>query len=300
MIATIKAKGNDAIYQYEREFSNNSLKNFSVTAQEYTTVNQLSLVQKQAIKYAYNSIHQFALLQKPRNIVLKNNTKKLIRTFKPIENVGIYVPGGSAPLVSTLLMTGTLAKIAGCKNIVVCTPLSNNKKINPAILYAAKLIGINKIYKIGGVQAICAMGFGLANVQQVNKIFGPGNQYVAEAKKQIVQIVKGLAIDLPAGPSEVMVIADQSANPIFSAADLLAQAEHIGGRAILLTNNQQFAQAVIENINRQKQVLSKQSQKFINANYIDIIVVKNIGNAIAIANQYAPEHLMLQIEKPEQ
>jgi histidinol dehydrogenase len=295
MIDKIRKNGDQAIYQYEQKFSNNKLTNLLVKKSEYQTIEQLSQAQKCAIKFAYNNIRQFALLQKPRDIILKNKDKKLTRIFKPITNVGIYVPGGSAPLVSTLLMTGTLAKIAGCKNIIVCTPVNKKQRIDPAILYAAKLIGINRIYKIGGVQAICAMGFGLVNIPQVNKIFGPGNQYVAEAKRQICQIVKGLAIDLPAGPSEVMIIADDSANPKFTAADLLAQAEHIGGRAILLTPSVQLGNVIIKMIEQQKQQLSKQSQNFINQNYIDIIIVNNISSAFNIANQYAPEHLMLQI-----
>jgi histidinol dehydrogenase len=175
MINEISTDGEKALFKYEKMFGNNS-KTFLVSELEMTEGNKISAIQKRSIKYAYNNIKQFYGKQVPKKVVIKNKFKTLEKVYVPITNVGLYIPGGTCPLVSTILMTGTLAQIAKCKNVVMCTPTDKDGNINQAILYAAKLVGINKIFKIGGVQAICAMGYGIGGVPKVNKIFGPGNQ----------------------------------------------------------------------------------------------------------------------------
>ena len=234
------------------------------------------------------------LLQKPVKI---ETTKGVVcwRESRPIENVGLYIPGGSAPLFSTVLMLATPAAIAGCKRVVLCTPTNAEGKINPAILYSAALCGVTEIYKVGGAQAIAAMAYGTETIQAVNKIFGPGNRYVTAAK-QLVQN-EGVAIDMPAGPSEVMVVADDTAIPAFVAADLLSQAEHGPDSQVILVA---FEESIIKKV--QKEVIAQLAllpRKEVAAIALDnskIILVKKEDEAIAIINQYAPEHLILAVK----
>jgi histidinol dehydrogenase len=254
---------------------------------------------KKSIEFAYKNIKNFHEKEIPNDIFLEDEGKKLWRKYVPIQNVGIYIPGGTAPLVSTSLMTLVPAIVAGCPNIVVCTPPGKDNKINPAILHVLKICGLKKVYKIGGAQAIAAMAFGTESVPKVSKIFGPGNQYVMEAKIQVSCDVNGASLDMPAGPSEVLVIADKTANPIFTASDLLAQAEHIGGRAILLTTDNDFANKV--EIEIENQVANLKNSQFLkdNLEYLTILSVDSLDKCFDISNKYAPEHLILQIENAE-
>jgi histidinol dehydrogenase len=209
-----------------------------------------------------------------------------------IEKVGLYVPGGTAPLFSTVLMLGIPAKLAGCKKIVLCTPCSKDGEVHPAILFSAQLIGINKIYKIGGAQAIAAMAYGTESIEAVSKIFGPGNQYVTIAK-QLVQM-QGISIDMPAGPSEVCVIADETANASFVAADLLSQAEHgVDSQVLLVSNKEEVVKEIQDELERQLERLPRKeiAQKALNNS--KAIVLENSNDAIGLVNEYASEHLII-------
>ena len=215
-----------------------------------------------------------------------------------IEKVGLYIPGGTAPLFSTVLMLAIPAKIAGCKKIILCSPPNREGKIHPAILYAAKLIGIHHIYKLGGSQAIAAMTFGTETVPQVYKIFGPGNQYVMAAKQLALKY--GVAIDMPAGPSEVAVIADKSANPAFVAADLLSQAEHGNdSQVILFTNDKDLLNNTEKEVQQQLEVLSRSNFASHALSHSKLILVDNLDTAIEMSNAYAPEHLIIHTPQPE-
>ena len=212
-----------------------------------------------------------------------------------IEKVGLYIPGGTAPLFSTVLMLATPAKIAGCKEIVLCTPPGRDGKVNPAILVAARIAGVSKIFKAGGVQAIGAMAYGTESVPKVYKIFGPGNQYVMAAKQQVS--LHDVAIDMPAGPSEVCVIADQHANIEFVAADLLSQAEHgIDSQVFLITTSEQVILDVQAEVNRQLDLLPRKEMAAKSLDNSRLVLVKNMQEAIDLSNAYAPEHLILQVK----
>ena len=212
-----------------------------------------------------------------------------------IENVGLYIPGGTAPLFSTVLMLATPAKIAGCKNIVLCSPPNKEGKLHPAILVAARIAGVNRIYKIGGVQAIGAMAYGTESVPKVSKIFGPGNQFVTAAKQEVS--LHDVAIDMPAGPSEVAVMADESANAEFVAADLLSQAEHgVDSQAVMFTDSKQLAEDVSNEVERQLALLPRKDIAAQSLQYSRIIVVNNLEEVIDITNEYAPEHLILAMK----
>ena len=212
-----------------------------------------------------------------------------------IEKVGLYIPGGTAPLFSTVLMLATPAKIAGCKEIVLCTPPGRDGKVNPAILVAARIAGVSKIFKAGGVQAIGAMAYGTESVPKVYKIFGPGNQYVMAAKQQVS--LHDVAIDMPAGPSEVCVIADQYANIEFVAADLLSQAEHgIDSQVFLITTSEQVILDVQAEVNRQLDLLPRKEMAAKSLDNSRLVLVKNMQEAIDLSNAYAPEHLILQVK----
>jgi histidinol dehydrogenase len=215
-----------------------------------------------------------------------------------IEKVGLYIPGGSAPLFSTILMLGVPAQIAGCKEMVLCSPPNKSGELHPAILFAAQLVGITKIYKIGGVQAIAAMAYGTQTVPQVYKIFGPGNQYVTCAKQLVQQ--QGIAIDMPAGPSEVCVLADATANPVFVAADLLSQAEHgADSQVLLVTDSQEIANLVQIELTNQLEKLSRKELATKALNNSTCILIKDITEGIELVNAYAAEHLIIACENPE-
>ena len=299
ILTDIKNNGDVAVKKYVSKFDKVDLTDFLVSETEIQEAeNQLDTKLKRAILTAKKNIEKFHKKQiaKPE-VVETMRGVKCWRKSVGIERVGLYIPGGTAPLFSTVLMLGIPAKLAGCKKIVLCSPPTGGT-IHPAILFAAKTVGITKIFKLGGVQAIGAMAYGTETVPQVYKIFGPGNQYVVAAK-QVIN-TEGVAIDMPAGPSEVMVIADETANPIFVAADLLSQAEHgSDSQVVLLAYSEQIVSEVLKEIDNQCLTLPR----------VDIIkqalensvaiVVKNDAEAMAIANYYAPEHLILSVKNAD-
>ncbi len=250
----------------------------------------------EAIKLAKNNIYKFHNSQK--TVLQKIETSKGIQCWQksiPIEKVGLYIPGGTAPLLSTVLMLAIPAKIAGCNEVILCSPPDKNGNIHPAILYAANICGVNKIYKAGGAQAIAAMAYGTNEIPSVYKIFGPGNQFVTIAKQMIS--IEGIAIDMPAGPSELLVVADKNANADFVAADLLSQAEHgTDSQVIFITNNETLLQNVLKALNFQLQDLPRKiiAKECLKNSYA--IIVNSIDEAIDFSNAYAPEHLILNID----
>lgn len=296
----IKNEKDKALINYTKKFDKANLTDIKVSSDEINTaIASVSEELRQAIQMAASNIEKFHASQKEsKNIIETAEGVNCWREARPIENVGIYIPGGSAPLFSTVLMLGIPAQLAGCKNITLCTPPDENGNINPAILYTANLIGIKNIYKAGGIQAIGAMTFGTETIEKADKIFGPGNQYVTAAK-QVAQNF-GVAIDIPAGPSEVLVIADTTANPEFVAADLLSQAEHgADSQVILLTTNENILQQTLTQIESQLTQLPRKSiasQALLQSRGI---VLGSIEECIAFSNLYAPEHLILAIENTE-
>ncbi|OPB87263.1 histidinol dehydrogenase [Elizabethkingia occulta] len=296
----IKNEKDKALIDYTKKFDKADLTNIRVTADEIeTAIASVSEELKQAIQIAASNIEKFHASQKEnKNIIETTEGVNCWREVRPIENIGIYIPGGSAPLFSTVLMLGIPARLAGCKSITLCTPPDKNGNINPAILYTANLIGIKNIYKVGGIQAIGAMTFGTETIEKADKIFGPGNQYVTAAK-QVAQNF-GVAIDMPAGPSEVLIIADTTSNPEFVAADLLSQAEHgSDSQVILLTTDENILQQTLSQIENQLTQLPRKSiasQALLQSRGA---VLNSIEECIAFSNLYAPEHLILAMESAE-
>ncbi len=295
VLADVKRRGDDAVKGYELKFDHVDLPDLAVSEAEMNEAEKLvSTELKAAIMIAHHNIQAFHETQKFRG--KKIETQPGVTCWQKsiaIEKVGLYIPGGTAPLFSTVLMLATPAKIAGCQEIVLCTPPGRDGKVNPAILVAARIAGVSKIFKAGGVQAIGAMAYGTASIPKVYKIFGPGNQYVMAAKQQVS--LHDVAIDMPAGPSEVCVIADEEANIKFIAADLLSQAEHGGdSQVLLITDSKQLVLDVQAELNRQ---LQKLPRKEIAAKALDnsrLVLVKDLQEAIDLSNAYAPEHLIIQ------
>ena len=301
IIDEVRVKGDTALFEFTKQFDKVNLK--TIALDENIKANAEALLSsplKAAIQLAKGNIEKFhqAQLQKMDRIETMPGVW-CWRKSVGIETVGIYIPGGTAPLFSTVLMLGIPAKIAGCKNIILCTPPNNDKgEIHPAIIYAAALVGVTHIYTIGGVQAIAAMAYGTETVPKVNKIFGPGNQYVTAAKQLVQQ--NGVAIDMPAGPSEVCVWADDSAIPAFVAADLLSQAEHgVDSQVLLVASNE----SVVANVQVELELqLAQLSRKELAAKALEnskAIILNNTSEALLLVNQYAPEHLILSIENAE-
>jgi histidinol dehydrogenase len=296
----VKEKGDKAVRKYTKEFDKVSLKKLAVTEKEIKNAETLlSPELKNAIQQAKSNIEKFHQAQV--ETIAEIDTMPGISCWRKsvgIEKVGIYIPGGSAPLFSTVLMLAIPATIAGCKEIVLCTPPSKDGSIHPAILYAANLCGVTKIFKAGGVQAIGAMAYGTETIPKVFKIFGPGNQYVTAAK-QLVQ-KDTVAIDMPAGPSEVLVIADDSAIPEFVAADLLSQAEHgADSQVILLTNSKSLVEKVSTELENQLEELTRKVIVKKVLSNSKIVLLEKIDEAIELSNLYAPEHLILSCENAE-
>lgn len=296
----VKQNGNTAIKKYTLQFDGVDLNNFAVTGSEISeAVKLLSAELKNAIQIAANNIRAFHLKQISQPEIVE--TMPGIQCWRKsigIEKVGLYIPGGTAPLFSTILMLGIPAQIAGCKEIILCSPPNKEGKLHPAILFAAQLVGVTKMYKIGGVQAIAAMAYGTETVPQVYKIFGPGNQYVTCAKQLIQQ--DGIAIDMPAGPSEVCVLADETAHASYVAADLLSQAEHgADSQVLLVTNSQSLVAAVEEEINNQLQLLSRKDIATKALENSKIILIKDIEEGIELVNEYAAEHLIISCVNDE-
>ena len=295
IIDDVRENGDSAVIEYESIFDKVNLETLIVSETEIAEAVMLvddSL--KEAITLAKNNIETFHAAQ--RFTGKKIETCAGVNCWQKavaIEKVGLYIPGGTAPLFSTVLMLAIPAKIAGCNEIVLCTPPNKEGKINPAILFAAQLAGVNKIFKTGGIQAIAAMAYGTESIPKVYKIFGPGNQYVTAAK-QLVSL-RDVAIDMPAGPSEVEVLADETANPVFVAADLISQAEHgVDSQAILITTSKELVTAVYDEVERQLNVLPRKDIAEKSINNSKLILVKDMEEAIEMTNRYAPEHLIIE------
>lgn len=293
----VRVRGDEAIIEYTEKFDGVLLKDFAFDENELIEAEAaLSHELKTAIQTAAENITTFhqAQLQAPSVI----ETMPGVRCWRKsvgIETVGIYIPGGTAPLFSTVLMLGIPAHLAGCKRIVLCSPPDKNGQLHPAIIYAAKLVGVTHIYKIGGVQAIAAMAYGTRTVPKVFKIFGPGNQYVTCAK-QLVQM-EGLAIDMPAGPSEVCVLADASANPDFVAADLLSQAEHgADSQVLLVSTDKQMIPRVLDAVAKQLDALPRRVLAAKALEHSRAVYLPDVKEAIALVNAYAAEHLIIAMD----
>ncbi|AYD47122.1 histidinol dehydrogenase [Arachidicoccus soli] len=301
VLKEIKAGGDEAVKKYTEKFDRVVLESFLVTQDEIKlAVAEISKDLKDAIELAAKNIRLFHEKQTAKvEIVETRPGIKCWRKSVGIEKVGLYIPGGSAPLFSTILMLGIPAQIAGCKEILLCSPPNKEGKLHPAILFAAQLVGVTRIYKIGGVQAIGAMAYGTGTVPKVYKIFGPGNQFVTCAKQMVQE--DGLAIDMPAGPSEVCVLADDSAIPAFVASDLLSQAEHgADSQAILITTAQSILQKVEAELEKQLALLPRKAIAEKALANSKLILVPSIEEAIEIANEYASEHLILACENAEE
>ncbi len=289
----VKQNADTAVKKYCRQFDDAELEDLAVGTDEWETSNEIPDALKTAIKQAAANLIAFHKNQAGNIEVIETMPGiKCWRKAVAIDKVGLYIPGGSAPLFSTVLMLGIPAQIAGCKEIVLCTPVSKDKKVHPAILYAAQLCGIHKIYKVGGVQAIAAMAYGTETIMQVNKIFGPGNRYVTAAKQLIQQ--QGTAIDMPAGPSEVCILADETATAAFVAADLISQAEHgADSQVLLISTDEKMIDEVTEELKKQMELLPRKNIAMQALQNSKCILVKDIAEAIAMTNEYAPEHLII-------
>ena len=297
VIDRVKEEGDRAVLDYEEKFDKVVLASLAVSEEEQQEAeNLVSEDLKAAIRLAKQNIETFHAAQRFEG--KKVQTQPGVTCWQKavaIEKVGLYIPGGTAPLFSTVLMLAVPARIAGCKEIVLCTPPGCDGKVHPAVLFAAKVAGVNRIFKAGGIQAIAAMAYGTESVPKVYKIFGPGNQYVTAAK-QLVSL-RDVAIDMPAGPSEVEVLADETANPIFVAADLLSQAEHgVDSQAILITTSVELQQAVKVEVERQLALLPRKEIAEESLANSKLIVVDSMTEAIELTNAYAPEHLIIETE----
>ena len=297
VIDRVKEEGDRAVRDYEEKFDKVVLASLAVSEEEQQEAeNLVSEDLKAAIRLAKQNIETFHAAQRFEG--KKVQTQPGVTCWQKavaIEKVGLYIPGGTAPLFSTVLMLAVPARIAGCKEIVLCTPPGRDGKVHPAVLFAAKVAGVNRIFKAGGIQAIAAMAYGTESVPKVYKIFGPGNQYVTAAK-QLVSL-RDVAIDMPAGPSEVEVLADETANPIFVAADLLSQAEHgVDSQAILITTSVELQQAVKVEVERQLALLPRKEIAEKSLANSKLIVVDSRAEAIELTNAYAPEHLIIETE----
>ncbi len=296
----VETMGDEALTKYTLKYDNVLIKNFLVSETEIlNSVDKVDSELKKAITVAYNNIHKFHSAQKSKKIIVE--TSKGVECWQkkyPIEKVGLYIPGGTAPLFSTLLMLAIPAKIAGCDEIIVCTPPNIDGKVSNVILYTAFLCGIKKLYKIGGIQSIAALSIGSESVPKVYKIFGPGNQFITSAKQYALKY--NVSIDLPAGPSEVLIVADKTSSPSFVAIDLIAQAEHGNdSQSILVANDKDVIKSVLEEINK---IISKLSRKNIlnkSMKNSKFIIFKNDIDAVDFINYYAPEHYMICVEKKQ-
>ena len=295
IINRVRAGGDRVVMEYEAVFDKAELTSLAVTSAEIEEAEkEVPIELKAAIYLAKRNIETFHSAQRFEG--KKVDTMEGVTCWQKavaIEKVGLYIPGGTAPLFSTVLMLAIPAKIAGCKEIVLCTPPDKNGKVHPAILFAARLAGVSKIFKAGGGQAIAAMAYGTERIPKVYKIFGPGNQYVTAAK-QLVSL-RDVAIDMPAGPSEVEVLADESANPVFVAADLLSQAEHgVDSQAMLVTTSEKLQTEVVYEVERQLGYLTRRDIAEKSLASSKLILVKDMEEALELTNAYAPEHLIIE------
>ncbi len=299
VIDNVRRNGDQALAELTEKFDKVKPESIRVSSQEIEQASaRLSDAMRQALEQAYANISAFHKAQKPQPIKVETQPGVVCElTTRPIQKVGLYIPGGSAPLPSTVLMLGVPAKIAGCHKVVLCSP----PPIADEILYVAKLCGIDEVYNVGGGQAIAAMAYGTESVTKVDKIFGPGNAYVTEAKRQVSNDFRGAAIDMPAGPSEVLVIADDTAIPEFVAADLLSQAEHgPDSQVVLVTPSPVIADQVRDAVDQQLKQLSRANiaQKALASSLI--IIAESLPQAVSISNYYGPEHLIVQTKNPRE
>lgn len=300
IFSLVETSGDEALLKLSQKFDSAEINSVSISNEEIEKAcEMISEELKKAIQQAKENISVFHASQKEK--VQKIETTKEVtcwRESRAIEKVGIYIPGGTAPLFSTVLMLAVPAQIAGCKEIILCTPPDKNGNVNPAILYAAQLCGVTQLFKVGGAQAIAAMTLGTESIPQVYKIFGPGNQYVVAAKEYAQQY--GISIDMPAGPSEVLVIADEKAVPAFCAADLLSQAEHgSDSQVIFLTTSSSILNRTITEIDEQIRLLPRNEMAQQSLNNSHFILLNTVEEAIEFSNLYAPEHLILAVENFE-
>lgn len=300
IINEVKTNGDDALRKFALEFDKVSLKELKVNELEIEEATKsVSEELRNAIAQASDNIRKFhASQQISENRIETTKGVECWRKSVAIENVGLYIPGGSAPLFSTILMLAIPAQIAGCKRLVLCTPTDKSGKVNPVVLFTANYLGIKEIYKVGGSQAIAALAYGTESIKKVDKIFGPGNQFVTKAKELVQK--NGIAIDLPAGPSEVLVIADATADTDFVAADLLSQAEHgTDSQVVLLTTENEMVERVLQSVENQLKELPRAelAQKTLENSFS--VVLPNIEDCFAFSNEYAPEHLILAMENSE-
>ncbi|CAM2921690.1 histidinol dehydrogenase [Vibrio neptunius] len=299
IIAKVRKEGDAALLELTEKFDRVKPGSIRVSAQEIDEASaRLSEKMKDALEQAYANISKFHKAQKPQRIKVETQPGVLCeQVTRPIQKVGLYIPGGSAPLPSTVLMLGVPAKIAGCRKVVLCSP----PPIADEILYVAQLCGIDEVYNVGGGQAVAAMAYGTETVSKVDKIFGPGNAYVTEAKRQVSNDFRGAAIDMPAGPSEVLVLADDTADPDFIAADLLSQAEHgPDSQVVLVTPSPVIADQVTDAVQRQLKDLSRAdiAEQALASSLI--IIAESLTQSVSISNYYGPEHLIVQTKNPRE
>ncbi len=299
ILRQVKSSGDRAIFELSEKFDGVSLKNLRVQSSEIAeSADKVPSALKDAIDVAKSNIEKFHRPQLNNEQVVE--TTKGVNCWRknvPIRSVGLYIPGGTAPLFSTVLMLAVPAKIAGCREIILCTPPDKTGDVNPLILYAAHIAGVTDIFRIGGAQAIAAMAFGTESVPKADKIFGPGNQYVTKAK-EMVQL-DGIAIDMPAGPSEVLVIADRYADPSFVASDLLSQAEHgTDSQVIMLTDNSELINAIEAEIHKQVDLLPRKEIALKSLENSSLILLNSLQDCIELSNLYAPEHLIISTSDP--
>lgn len=302
IIDEVARRGDAALIDFVKQFEGADLSSLSCSEEEFAVAeDQVSPVLKADIRLAIENVKKFHSSQKIDPDAKIETTPGVVcwRESRAIENVGLYIPGGTAPLFSSVIMLAVPAVIAGCKNIIMCTPAGKTGAIHPAILWTAREIGISQVFKMGGAQAIAAMAKGSESVPEVDKIFGPGNQYVTAAK-QILSL-REVAIDMPAGPSEVLVLADSAANPVFAAADLLSQAEHgTDSQAILVTDCEETLENVMKEVDRQLELLPRKDIARISLSRSAAVLLKSKKNMLEFSNMYAPEHLICHVENMEE
>lgn len=294
ILARVQRSGDDALREFTRQFDKAEVTTLQLSQQEIDeAINTVPAELKAAIQTAASNIEKFHAAQKQTLTPVETMPGVTCwRKAVAIQKIGIYIPGGSAPLFSTVLMLGIPAKLAGCKEVILCTPPDPTGKINAAIIYTAQLTGISKIYKVGGAQAIAAMAYGTETIPKVSKIFGPGNQYVTKAKQLVSQL--GVAIDMPAGPSEVLVLADETADPSFVAADLLSQAEHgEDSQVMLVVTNEKIVASIQSEIEKQLSTLPRRSIAEKSLQHSKVVCFSTLSSAIDFINEYAPEHLII-------
>ncbi|WP_250625735.1 histidinol dehydrogenase [Pinirhizobacter soli] len=300
IISDVRRRGDDALRELTERLDGHKPAVLEVNEQEFIDAEaRLDVALKSAIAEAASRIEAFHRAGAPTAVSVETAPGVCVeRMLRPIQRVGLYVPAGGAPLPSTALMLGIPASLAGCAEVVLCTPLQEHGRCDDAVLYAARLTGVHRVFKLGGAQAIAAMAYGTASVPRCDKLFGPGNSWVTEAKLQVAADPAGAAMDMPAGPSEVLVIADGDADPVFVAADLLSQAEHgVDSQVVLVSDAPRMLDAVAREVDRQAPLLPRSDIARASLANSRLIEVRDIDQAIEVSNRYAPEHLILQVEE---